>query len=90
LRELRCPSGARHHDVAEDRLRTTGFYALALAAQGAGQPEAGTGQLGTDLTTLILHGGFGPAQIVLAILVIFSAVSWGVILYKIWQYGRST
>jgi len=70
-------------------LRTTGFYALALAAQGAGQPEAGTGQLGTDLTTLILHGGFGPAQIVLAILVIFSAVSWGVILYKIWQYGRS-
>jgi len=69
-------------------LRTTGFYALALYAQGAGQPEAGTGQVTTDLTSLVLHGQ-GPARIVLVILLFFSAVSWGVILYKLWQFSRS-
>jgi biopolymer transport protein TolQ len=69
-------------------LRTTGIYALALYAQGAGQPEAGTGQVNTDLIYLVLHGE-GPAWIVLSILLFFSAVSWAVIFYKLWQFGRS-
>jgi biopolymer transport protein TolQ len=69
-------------------LRTSGFYALALYAQGAGQPEPGTGQVNPDVIYLIAHDE-GPAQIVLAILLIFSAVSWGIILYKLWQFSRS-
>jgi biopolymer transport protein TolQ len=84
FRELRCPSGAPTH-VAEGCLRTPGYYALALYAQGA--PEAGAGQVNTDIISLISHAS--PfAKAVLAILLIFSAVSWGVIFYKVWQFGR--
>ncbi len=84
--ELRCPSGAPHY-VAEGRLRTLGLYALALYAQGSGQPEAGSGQVDTDIITLITHAS-AAAKVVLVILLIFSAVSWGVVFYKVWQFGR--
>ena len=56
-------------------------------AQGADQP-AGTGEAQTDVIQLISQGG-AIAQIVLLILLIFSAVSWGVILYKFWQFSRA-
>lgn len=84
--ELRCPSGALF-DVAEDCLHTLGYYALALSAQGA-EPAAGVGEANTDIVYLITHGGLVP-QIVLLILLIFSAVSWGIILAKFWQFRRS-
>jgi biopolymer transport protein TolQ len=65
-------------------------YALALMAQGAGQPDAGAGELtrNTDIVTL-LADATPLAKVVLLILLIFSAVSWGIILYKLWVYRRA-
>jgi biopolymer transport protein TolQ len=65
-------------------------YALALYAQGAGQPEAGSGQLSTntDIVNLVAHAT-PVAKVVLLILLLFSAISWGVILYKLWAFRRA-
>jgi biopolymer transport protein TolQ len=65
------------------------FYALALFAQGA-QPEAGSGELAsnTDLVRLVADATV-LGKIVLLILLIFSAVSWAVIFYKLWAYRRA-
>jgi biopolymer transport protein TolQ len=71
-------------------LRTPDVYAFALSAQGADQP-AGTGNLNdvqTDFFQLVTQGGI-IAESVLVLLLIFSAFSWGVILYKAWQYRRA-
>ena len=67
---------------------TCGYYALALYAQGAGQPEAGTGQVDTDILHLVANASL-PAKAVLAILLLFSLIAWGVILYKQWQFSRA-
>jgi len=70
-------------------LRTPDVYAFALQAQGA-QP-AGTGpqnDVQTDFFKLLTQGGI-IAEAVLVLLLIFSAVSWGVILYKFWQFSRA-
>ena len=68
-------------------MRTPGYYALALYAQG-GAPAAGAGEANTDIIYLVTHSN--PfSQAVLAILLLFSAVSWGVVLYKFWQFGRA-
>jgi len=88
LRNLRCPSGANHIDVAEACLRTPGYYALALYAQGGG-PAAGTGEANTDIVYLVSHAS-PIAKVVLVILLLFSAVSWAIILYKFWQCGRAS
>ena len=61
--------------------------AFALMAQTAERP-AGTGEVNTDFYQLLTQGG-AIAQIVLVILLIFSAISWGVILYKTLQFRRS-
>ncbi len=65
-------------------------YALALYAQGAGQPDAGSGQLSTntDIVNLVAHAT-PVAKVVLLLLLLFSAVSWGIILYKLWVYRRA-
>jgi biopolymer transport protein TolQ len=65
------------------------FYALALYAQEA-QPAAGAGELSTDtdIVSLIQQGSL-LTQLVLVILLLFSAISWGVILYKMWMYRRA-
>ena len=65
------------------------FYALALMAQGV-QPEAGSGELAssTDIVRLIADATI-LGKIVLLILLIFSAVSWAVILYKLFAYRRA-
>jgi biopolymer transport protein TolQ len=55
--------------------------------QGAEQP-AGTGEVQTDFFKLLSEGG-AIAQIVLVILLIFSAISWAVIFYKFWQFSRA-
>jgi biopolymer transport protein TolQ len=65
-------------------LRTSGSFLLALLAQGA--PEPGTG--GIDFVQLIANATW-LAKSVLLILLLFSAVSWGIILYKMWQLRRS-
>src|SRR5439155_19169464 len=95
---LRCPSGALLHvrvgpplavrpmstiRPEENRLRMLGGFALALQAPGASQPETGTG--GVDFLQLLAHSTL-LAKSVLLILLLFSAVSWAIILYKIWQY----
>ena len=65
------------------------FYALALYAQVA-QPGAGSGELSTNTDIVHLVARAGPvSKAVLLILLLFSAVSWAVILYKIWIYRRA-
>jgi biopolymer transport protein TolQ len=67
----------------------TPVIAFALFAQGA-QPEAGSGDLASraDIVSLIADAGW-LAKIVLLILLIFSAVSWAIVLYKLWVYRRA-
>ena len=65
------------------RLRTLGYVALAL--QGA--PDAGAG--GVDFIQLIAHATW-LAKSVLLILLLFSAVSWGIILLKAAQFRRAS
>jgi biopolymer transport protein TolQ len=84
--DLRCPSGAT--SVAEVRLLTPGLFALALYAQGAGEPAAGAGQVNTDIVYLVVNAS-PTAKVVLAILLAFSAFSWGIILFKVWQFSRA-
>jgi len=65
------------------------FSALALYAQEA-QPAAGAGELSTDTDIVSLILDASPlSQIVLVVLLLFSAISWGVILYKMWMYRRA-
>ncbi len=68
-------------------MRTPGYYALARLAQGGG-PAPGAGEVNTDIIYLVTHAQ-PVSQVVLVILLLFSAVSWGIILYKFWQFGRS-
>ena len=67
----------------------TPFFALALMAQGA-QPEAGSGDLAsnTDIVRLLANSS-GLTKVVLVILLIFSAVSWAIILVKLLAYRRA-
>jgi biopolymer transport protein TolQ len=58
---------------------------VALALQAQGSPDAGTG---IDFVHLIANAPW-IAKSVLLILLLFSAVSWGIILYKLWQYRRA-
>lgn len=63
---------------------TLGSFALALQEPPGTVPEAG----GTDVLTLIANASL-PVKGVLLILVVFSVVSWGIILYKQWQFRRA-
>jgi biopolymer transport protein TolQ len=65
------------------------FFALALSAQGA-QPGAGSGELdrSTDIVRLIADAS-NLSKAVLLILLVFSAVSWAIIFYKLWVYRRA-
>ena len=73
--------------VAEVCLRTPDISVLALMVQDAEQP-AGAGEVQTDFFKLLSEGGT-IAQVVLVILLIFSAISWAVIFYKFWQFSRA-
>jgi biopolymer transport protein TolQ len=66
-------------------LRTLGCYALALVAQGAPVEPA---PLNSDILGLLARSTWF-AKSVLLILLLFSAASWGIILYKIWQFRRA-
>jgi biopolymer transport protein TolQ len=65
-------------------LRTLGSLLLALQVQGAPSVE---GVLGGNIVALIGRSTL-VAKAVLLILLTFSVVSWGVILYKLWSFGR--
>ena len=64
--------------------------AVALFAQAA-QPDAGSGEVSssTDIVRLILDSDSWLSQGVLLILLLFSAISWGITLYKIAVYRRA-
>src|SRR5262245_23782885 len=64
-------------------------YALARVAQAA-QPETGAGELSARTDIVRLLADASPlTKVVLLVLLLFSAVSWGIILYKIWIYRRA-
>ena len=65
-------------------MRTFGYAALALQAPGAPEPGAG----GVDFVQLIANAS-PLSKSVLLILLLFSAVSWGIILYKTLQYRHA-
>lgn len=66
-------------------MRTFGYFTLALQAQGA--PTAGTG--GINFLELIANAPWFSKSILL-VLLLFSAVSWGIILFKTWQYRNAS
>ena len=69
-------------------MRTLGTYALLLYAQGGAAPQTASAEVQTDVVSLVLRSG-PVAKFVLFVLLLFSAVSWGVILYKLWQFQRA-
>lgn len=67
-------------------LRTLGHLLLALQVEGATAP---TTALSGGFVDLIRSSFSTPiSAIVLAALIIFSIVSWGIILYKLWTFNR--
>lgn len=67
-------------------MRTCVFLALAFM-QGQGGAPAVPAVEG-DIVSLVQRGSL-INQIILVILVLFSAISWGVVFYKIWQFQRA-
>ena len=65
-------------------MHTLGF--VVVAVQAATTPDPGTG--GVDFVNLIAESS-PLSKSVLLILLLFSAVSWGVVLSKTWQYRRA-
>jgi biopolymer transport protein TolQ len=64
-------------------------YALARVAQAA-QPDAGAGELTSSPDVVRLIAEAGPlVKVVLLVLLLFSALSWGIILYKFWAFRRA-
>ena len=65
-------------------MRTLGYYALVLLqAQG----DSADGALGGDVFGLVARSG-PVTRFVLLILILFSVVSWGIVLHKTLQYRR--
>jgi biopolymer transport protein TolQ len=62
------------------------LLALAIQQGQAGAPAVPAVE--GDIVSLVQRGSL-ISQIILAILVLFSAISWGVIFYKLWQYQRA-
>jgi biopolymer transport protein TolQ len=69
-------------------LRTLGYYAFALQAAGSGVAGAGNEEVATDIISLVARSSW-LAKIVLILLLMFSALSWAIVLYKSWQYRRA-
>ncbi len=66
-------------------MRTLGCLLLALQqVPGAAAPQ---GVLGGDIVALVSRSSL-VAKVVLLVLLLFSVVSWGVILYKLWSFHR--
>jgi biopolymer transport protein TolQ len=67
-------------------LQTLWVYALAL--QELAGPAAETAETATDVISLVTRTGL-IEQLVLALLVIFSVVSWGIVAYKAWAFRKA-
>jgi biopolymer transport protein TolQ len=66
-------------------LRTLGLYALSLQVQGA---TAADPAVNHDILSLVARSSL-LSKLVLLILILFSVISWAVILYKLWALGRA-
>jgi biopolymer transport protein TolQ len=80
-----CPSGASPQLNVEGVLRVLGTMVLALQDPAVGSSEAASS---IDILSLILEGSL-VGKIVLAILLVFSAISWGIIVFKTLQMKRA-
>jgi biopolymer transport protein TolQ len=78
-------SQRRISDVAEARLRTLGFVPLALQLQA----PSGTLSASEIPNSVTLVPRSPVAIAVLLLLALFSIVSWGIILYKLWTFSRA-
>jgi biopolymer transport protein TolQ len=78
---------ASEHNAPEVLLRTLGTL-LAVQAQGLATDSASSPPP-TDIVSLVLAAG-PVVKAVMIILVIFSAVSWGIIIYKKNQFRRAS
>jgi biopolymer transport protein TolQ len=67
-------------------LQTLWVYALAL--QELTGPAAETAETATDVISLVTRTGL-IEQLVLALLVLFSVVSWGIVAYKTWAFRKA-
>lgn len=67
-------------------MRLPGFLILALQDPAVGSPEAASSSI--DILSLILEGSL-VGQFVLLVLLLFSAVSWGIIVYKNLQLKKA-
>src|SRR5215204_2235175 len=65
-------------------LRTLGHLLFAMQVEGATAPTTALSGSFLDL----IKKSSPISQFVLAVLVIFSIVSWGIILYKLWAFNR--
>jgi biopolymer transport protein TolQ len=67
-------------------LRTLGHLLLAMQVEGATRPATA---LGGGFLDLIKKSFTSPVSaLVLGALILFSIVSWGIILYKLWTFNR--
>jgi len=76
---------APEHNPPEVLLRTLGTLALAVQTSSLNGESS---QSSADIISLVTHAGIA-VQIILAILVLFSATSWGIIIYKKRQFRRA-
>ncbi|MBA2355758.1 MAG: hypothetical protein H0V80_13965, partial [Acidobacteria bacterium] len=60
----------------------------ALALQELAGPAAESGESATDVISLVAQTGL-VEQAVLVLLVLFSIVSWGIVLYKAWAFRKA-
>lgn len=67
-------------------MRLPGFLILALQDPAVGSSEATASSI--DILSLILEGSY-VGQFVLLVLLVFSAVSWGIIIYKNMQLKKA-
>jgi len=77
---------AHHHDRVEGVLRLLGV--LVLAFQGQGLPGNSAAIPDTNIVSLILNAS-PVVKIILATLLMFSAASWGIIIFKKRQIQRA-
>ncbi len=73
---------------SEVSLHTCVLLALALQQGPAGAPATPAAGSETNIVSLVARAPV-TSKAVLLILALFSAISWGVILYKMWQFQRA-
>jgi len=64
------------------------LWVCALALQELAGPAAETAETATDVISLVTRTGL-IEQLVLALLVLFSVFSWGIVAYKTWAFRKA-